>query len=133
MTKKLFIFIFFFSLPLFSQKGTWERITTTNVKPNKIASRQTFPSEFTLYSGSVDQIQKSLKQSPERLKTNFSNVIISIPNAEGNLERFQMFEFSNFAPELQAQFPEIRSYIGIGIDESMPNYALVQIQTVFKE
>ncbi len=117
MTKKLFIFIFFFSLPLFSQKGTWERITTTNVKPNKIASRQTFPSEFTLYSGSVDQIQKSLKQSPERLKTNFSNVIISIPNAEGNLERFQMFEFSNFAPELQAQFPEIRSYIGIGIDD----------------
>ena len=44
-------------------------------------------------------------------------IIISIPNSEGNLERFQMFEFSNFAPELQAQFPEIRSYIGIGIDD----------------
>lgn len=116
MTKKLFIFIFFFSLPLFSQKVSWERVTTTDVKPNKIASRQSFPSEFTLYTVSVDEIQKSLKQSPERLKTNFSNIIISIPNSDGDLERFQMFEFSNFTPELQAQFPEIRSYIGIGID-----------------
>lgn len=117
MTKKLFIFIFFFTLPLFSQKGIWGRITTSEVKPNKIASRQSFPAEYTLYSVSVDEIKNSLKQSPERLKSNFSNVIISIPNSEGNLERFQMFEFSNFAPELQAQFPEIRSYIGIGIDD----------------
>lgn len=117
MTKKLFIFIFFFSLPLFSQKGIWGRITTSEVKPNKIASRQSFPAEYTLYSVSVDEIKNSLKQSPERLKSNFSNVIISIPNSEGNLERFQMFEFSNFAPELQEQFPEIRSYIGIGIDD----------------
>lgn len=104
-------------MPLFSQKGIWGRITTSEVKPNKIASRQSFPAEYTLYSVSVDEIKNSLKQSPERLKSNFSNVIISIPNSEGNLERFQMFEFSNFAPELQAQFPEIRSYIGIGIDD----------------
>ena len=27
-----------------------------------------------------------------------------------------MFEASNFEPDLQAQFPEIRAYAGIGID-----------------
>ncbi len=44
-------------------------------------------------------------------------MVISLPNAEGNLERFEMFEASNFAPELQERFPEIRSYVGKGLDD----------------
>jgi subtilisin-like proprotein convertase family protein len=39
-------------------------------------------------------------------------VVISIPDANGNLEQYAMYESSNFAPELQAQYPEIRAYAG---------------------
>lgn len=42
---------------------------------------------------------------------------VSIPNAEGLLENFKVWEASNFTPELQAKFPEIRSFIGIGVDD----------------
>src|SRR5690606_5898244 len=35
----------------------------------------------------------------------------------GMMERFEVWEASNFHPELQAKFPEIRSYVGIGIDD----------------
>lgn len=40
-----------------------------------------------------------------------------MPNAEGTLARFEIFEASNFAPDLQALFPEIRSYAGNGIED----------------
>jgi subtilisin-like proprotein convertase family protein len=44
-------------------------------------------------------------------------VIISLPTASGKLERFQVWEFSNMAPELQAKFPDIRSYVGTGVED----------------
>lgn len=42
---------------------------------------------------------------------------ITIPNSEGVLERFSVWEFSNFDPELQAKYPEIRAYEGRGLDD----------------
>jgi subtilisin-like proprotein convertase family protein len=42
---------------------------------------------------------------------------ITFPNANGVLERFMVWESSNFDPELQAQFPEIRAYVGTGLDD----------------
>ncbi|TDW46088.1 putative secreted protein (Por secretion system target) [Flavobacterium sp. 270] len=44
-------------------------------------------------------------------------VEITIPNADGILERFSVWESSNFDPELQAKYPEIRSYQGRGLDD----------------
>ena len=38
--------------------------------------------------------------------------MISIPNAGGELEQFEVFEASNFEPDLQARFPEIRAFSG---------------------
>ncbi|MFV0305683.1 MAG: reprolysin-like metallopeptidase, partial [Moheibacter sp.] len=54
--------------------------------------------------------------TPERF-SNLPGNIISIPNAEGEMERFEVWEASNFTPTLQAKFPNIRAYVGIGIDD----------------
>ena len=37
---------------------------------------------------------------------------INLPDADGNLEQFEIVEASNFEPALQARFPEIRAYSG---------------------
>jgi subtilisin-like proprotein convertase family protein len=42
---------------------------------------------------------------------------VAIPNSEGTIEQFVVVESSNFAPELQAQYPEIRAYSGTGITD----------------
>ena len=42
---------------------------------------------------------------------------ITIPNSNGVLERFTVWESSNFEPELQAKYPEIRAYEGKGLDD----------------
>ena len=39
------------------------------------------------------------------------------PNADGGIEEFEVYEASNFEPDLQAQFPEIRAYSGKGITD----------------
>jgi len=42
---------------------------------------------------------------------------VSIPNAQGSLEQFQIHESSNFAHELQLKYPDIRSYKGVGLTD----------------
>lgn len=58
-----------------------------------------------------------LATSPKRFTNSNSGIIVSFPNEEGQLEQFRVYENSIMAPELAAQYPNIKSYIGIGIDQ----------------
>lgn len=69
-----------------------------------------------LYSFDNEVFKQQLANAPERFSGQ-SGKIISIPNAEGKMEKFEVWEASNFTPTLQAKFPEIRAYVGIGIDD----------------
>ncbi len=42
---------------------------------------------------------------------------VTFPNSKGVLERFAVWESSNFDPVLQAKYPEIRAYEGTGLDD----------------
>ena len=44
-------------------------------------------------------------------------VLITLPNTNGKFENFEIVEASNFEPELQAKFPEIRAYSGKGVED----------------
>ena len=45
-----------------------------------------------------------------------SSLVISFPNLNGEFENYLVFEASVMHPDLQAKYPEIRSYVGYGID-----------------
>lgn len=65
----------------------------------------------------VSALKATLANSPQRSATSkTSNVILSLPNADGQMENFKIFESSNMDPVLAARFPEIKSYFGVGID-----------------
>ncbi|MCK6608200.1 MAG: M12 family metallo-peptidase [Flavobacterium sp.] len=62
-------------------------------------------------------MKKMLGTSPKRKNINTtSNLIITLPNGEGKLENFKVYENSIMAPELAAKYPEIKSYMAVGID-----------------
>ena len=62
-------------------------------------------------------MKKMLGTSPKRDNFNTtSNLIITLPNGEGKLENFKVYENSVMAPELAAKYPEIKSYMAVGID-----------------
>ena len=89
-----------------------------STKGNKVAldSRMQLP-EKTEFDLNVEALKQSLITSPKRganVKT--SNVIITLPNSDGQMERFSVYENSNMDPALEASYPNIKSYIGIGID-----------------
>ncbi|MEZ4839335.1 reprolysin-like metallopeptidase [Flavobacterium sp.] len=64
----------------------------------------------------INGIQSVLAAAPDRFAQTKNGKVISFPNAEGTMERFSVYENAILAPELAANYPEIKSYIGIGID-----------------
>lgn len=114
--KLLSIAFFAITTLCFAQPG--KSIWTTAVRPteaipfkNKLGIPN--PRLFELNSNALRQ---ALVGSPQRFTTAKSNVIISFPNSEGELERFRIFESSNMDPALAARYPEIKSYVGQGVD-----------------
>ncbi len=91
----------------------------TKSAPGKevLESRAQLP-EKNLFMLDVNAMKNALVTTPMRganVKESNAAVIV-LPNAEGQMERFRVYENSNMDPELAARYPEIKSYIGIGID-----------------
>lgn len=109
--------VFMINLGFSQTDKAWSKVTTQNISKNKYVERETFPKQFSLMKLNLPVIKQVLNSATDRFSNNAKGVIISLPNAEGVLERFEVFEASNFDADLQAQFPDIRSYAGNGIDD----------------
>ena len=83
---------------------------------DKAVARLAYPAMFRLFNLDIAPLRNELfsiaGNSPSKKST-----IISLPNAAGNIEQFEVYEASNFEPALQAKFPEIRAYSGRGITD----------------
>lgn len=116
--KKVLLFIILMSTGfVFSQnKSFWTKEAIKSAVSIK-ASKQALPKTQT-FTLDVAGLKQVLIQSPKREEfRRQSSVIVSFPNSEGIMERFRIFEASNFHPDLQARYPDIRSYAGQGIDD----------------
>lgn len=101
----------------FSQNKTtiWNATTKKN---NMVAldSRMRLP-ENNLFNLNLLSLKTNLNNAPaRRANSKDSNTIVSIPNADGVLERYRVYENSNMDPALAARYPQIKSYMGVGID-----------------
>ena len=96
------------------EKGTFWKSAQSK---NKVAleSKLELP-ENLLLDLDVPAATNFLKNAPQRFSSQKSSIILSLPNADGTMEQFRIFENSNMEPELAARYPEIKSYIGIGIN-----------------
>jgi hypothetical protein len=83
---------------------------------DKAVARLTYPKEFKLFNLNTASLRTVLFSITGNSAARQSTVI-SLPNADGGFEQFEVFEASNFEPELQARFPEIRAYSGRGITD----------------
>ena len=120
MKKTLLLIVFSLVLTSFSYSQTeraWSNYKGQDVKVAISAQRESFPQEFELMQLDLTVLRQALLTASDRFEENRTSAVISLPNAEGKLERFRVYEASNFAPDLQAQFSEIRSYVGQGIDD----------------
>jgi hypothetical protein len=77
------------------------------------------PSAFVTFNLDHPRLQALLSSAPKGLNqsANLTNAVITLPMPDGKLQRFRFVESSVMAPELAAQFPEIKTYVGQGIDD----------------
>src|SRR6185436_11995714 len=86
-----------------------------NIPTDKAVARLTYPKEFRLFNLNLEPLRQELLSVVDRSSKHLS--VITLPNANGDLEQFEVYEASNFEPDLQARFPEIRAYSGKGITD----------------
>jgi hypothetical protein len=113
----LFIVTFAFSgiaqNSFFSDLGENSLVQTTK-------KRFITPEKFRTSKINIEGVKSFLKTLPneENVKNNFKNApIMELPMPDGSFAKFNVWESSVMAPELQAKFPEIRTYAGQGIDD----------------
>ena len=119
--KKL-LFSLFIMAGLFSvmsagaQNSSWSAYANTGkIVTDKAVARLSFPKEYKLFSLEIAPLRQELFAAVNNTSRHSS--IISLPNADGGMEQFEVFEASNFDAELQAMFPEIRAFSGKGISD----------------
>lgn len=95
----------------------WTKSPNLKSTSTDVLKRESVPARFELYRLNLLLLKEKLKSAPRRDDSFVeSKVIISFPNNKGILEDFQIIEASVMESELQEKYPDIRSYIGMGID-----------------
>ncbi|TDO98376.1 reprolysin-like metallopeptidase [Flavobacterium sp. 245] len=114
--KKLLLSLFFivFCTVLKAQNtDLWQKSSANSLLNKRINASD---SEKLYYKLNAQLLQIKLASATGKGSKN-NNVEITIPNSSGILERFIVWESSNFEAELQAKYPEIRAYEGSGVDD----------------
>ncbi|MEO6490311.1 MAG: reprolysin-like metallopeptidase, partial [Ferruginibacter sp.] len=119
MKKNLLLTVLFaiFTALGFSQSGKYWSLhngTSGTIVTDKAVARHSFPKEFKIFDLSIAPLRQQLFSI---INQPGQSTVISLPNTDGNIEQFEVFEASNFENALQVQFPEIRAYSGKGITD----------------
>lgn len=101
----------------FSQRNNSWKLFENNKAVTTERIRQTaYSVNQKLLEFNAVQFKQSLAAVPQK-SAGQAGVVIQFPNINGAMEQFQVWESSNFEPALQAQFPDIRAYVGKGITD----------------
>ncbi|MEZ4801311.1 MAG: M12 family metallo-peptidase [Gelidibacter sp.] len=112
----------FFSFTVFGQKSKFVKISNeTSIGQERSSANgiKTFDS----YQFNEEQLRGELQSAPNiDTFTGRSNVTILFPSVNGKMEQYRVVESSVMHPDLQALYPEIRSYIGHSVNDSKTIY-----------
>lgn len=94
----------------------WQPHTSgARIATDKAVARLAFPTDFKLFDLTFTPFRNEVFKTAGNASTH--TTVISLPNADGQIEQFEITEASNFEPDLQARFPEIRAFSGKGISD----------------
>ncbi len=117
LKSRLFLVMIFAVALTFGQQGNspWTLITKNSVSQEKVLPQESKPMRATYYQLDMAHLKSKLQNVPERTSGLVSKAFLDFPNADGTMEVFRIMEYSIMEPELQAKYPEIRSYVGYSL------------------
>ncbi|MBA6151713.1 zinc-dependent metalloprotease [Gelidibacter maritimus] len=99
-------------------ESLWTKTTKTSVSQQRLLPQNSTPTKAQYYQLNMEGLKSRLKNAPERDSASSSRTLIDFPNSEGDMETFRVMKYTVMHPELQAKFPDIRSYVGYGLKNS---------------
>ncbi len=111
--------VLMFSKGAFAQKKSsfWSPASAAKMNVNEVQFYKEIPQKSTLFQVNVQELSNALKHSPKKESYDkTSNVVVAFPNATGDFESFRISEVSIMDPVLAAKFPEIKTYVGVGVE-----------------
>jgi len=99
-----------------AQRSYWQPIASESTG---ILDRTTNldPKGFQTYQLNVEDFKQQLSVAPLRNASGTSNSIISLPNENGEMENFKVYEAPVLSQELSERYPEIKTYLGVSVDK----------------
>lgn len=119
MKKTLLVFlltVLFFSNSN-AQNELWKKINQDRISSLPKMDRASTPSVFELYSLNFNALKTQLQNAPLDSNNIQSNVLISFPNSNGEIQNYRIYEAPIMEAGLAAKFPDLKSYSGIGIED----------------
>ena len=131
MQKKLpYLFILLFATALLSaQNSYWKSVNYSDMRLNAddfIENNFQVKGE-TYFSLDKDGVSNLLSTAPNRTNASISNVILELPTHNGQFESFEMFQTNTMSPQLAANYPKIKSYVGKSVNTSKASLLRVTI------
>ncbi|TGD57609.1 reprolysin-like metallopeptidase [Flavobacterium humi] len=117
--KKAILFLLFTILSFTSGFGQnlWNKVSSERLIHANKMDRASMPAKYELFSLDFQTFKSQLRQAPLDTSGIQSDLVISFPNAEGKLDKYLIYEAPVMEPGLEAKFPDIKSYLGKGIDD----------------
>lgn len=114
----LFSFLTFLNYAQISRNEQWKEVAETDITFK--GQRLIIPEAFKVFSIALTEVRSTLSIAPMEFthEALSKKVQLKIPFPDGKLKSFYVFESPIMAPELAAQFPELKTYIVEGIDKS---------------
>src|SRR6187399_2277736 len=106
-----------------AQQSYWSQYNdATTLVPDKAVKRKSFPGTYKLFGLNIIAFRQQLFSIVGDQAQH--STIITIPNVQGVMEQFEVYEASNFEPALQTRFPDIRAFSGKGITDKQATLKL---------
>ena len=99
-----------------SEDGIWQDVAEATLRPT--GDRVIVPTAYRTVSLDWTKLNSLLAATPDELaQAGVAEVILSLPLPDGEYGRFQIYRSAVMHPDLAAKFPEIKTYVGIGLDD----------------
>lgn len=113
----LLLLIIFSSTRIQAQSNEmWKKVSQSSTSLTERGSVDSRDGERIIYRLDEAFLKEKLAKAHQN-STQKSSVEITIPNMNGVFEKYTVWESSNFEPEMQAKYPNIRAYEGISVKD----------------
>jgi hypothetical protein len=117
-TLSTFVVLLFCFTVTAQERNFWTEVLESRVNKDLFANRFK-PAAYKLFQLNEADLNSVLRSVPseKNVSASASDFVLSIPNEQGQFERYRVVEAPVMHPDLAAKYPGIRSFAGQGIDE----------------